>query len=100
AIEQDDLMAPVELIGFSRRKAQRNVGRRRRLPAFLSPPSSVTAHAIVTAIIAAPAQLFEDPDQRQLLASSLGCVPRQQSVEFCRPSSQLRARLHNTLVLE
>jgi hypothetical protein len=29
AIEQDDLMAPVKLIGFSRRKAQRDVGRSR-----------------------------------------------------------------------
>jgi hypothetical protein len=100
AIEQDDLMAPVELIGFSRRKAQRNVGRCRRLPAFLAPPSGVTAHGIVTAIIATPAQLFKDPDQRQLLASSLGCVHCQQSVEFCCPSSQLRPRLDNTLVLE
>src|SRR6202142_2638600 len=33
AIEQDDFMAPVELIGFSRRKAQRDVGRSRGFPA-------------------------------------------------------------------
>ena len=100
AIEQDDLMAPVELVGFSRRKAQRDVGRSRRLSALLAPPPGVTPHGIVAAVIAAPAQLFEDPDQRQLLTSGLGRIRRQQSVEFCCPSSQLRPRLDNTLVLE
>ena len=100
AIEQDDLVAPVELVGFSRRKAQRDVGRSRRLSALLAPSPGVTAHGVVTAVIAAPAQLFEDPDQRQLLASRLGRVPCQQSVELCCPSSQLRPRLDNTLVLE
>ena len=100
AIEQDDLVAPVELVGFSRRKAQRDVGRSRRLSALLAPPSGVTAHGVVAAVIATPAQLFEDPDQRQLLASSLGRIRRQQSVELCCPSSQLRPRLDNTLVLE
>src|SRR5665213_1184572 len=100
AIEQDDLMAPVELIGFSQRKAQRDVGRSRGFPALLAPPSGVTAHGIVTAVIAAPAELLEDPDQCQLLPSGFGRVPCQQSVEFCCPSSQLRPRLDNTLVLE
>src|SRR6266567_228267 len=89
AIEQDDLMAPVKLISFSRRKAQRDVSRSRRLSALLAPPSGVTAHGVVTTVIAAPAQLFEDPDQRKLLASSLGRIPCQQSVEFSCPSSQL-----------
>src|SRR4051812_9549024 len=100
AIEQDDLMAPVELVGFPRRKAQRDVGRSRGFPALLAPSPGVTPHGIVTAIIAAPPQLLEDPDQCQLFASGLARVPRQQSVEFCRPSSQLRSRLDNTLVLE
>jgi len=100
AIEQDDFMAPVELIGFSRRKAQRDVGRSRGFPALLAPSPGVTAHGVVTAVIAAPAELLEDPDQCQLLASGFGRVPCQQSVEFCCPSSQLRPRLDNTLVLE
>src|SRR5467141_116726 len=100
AIEQHDLMAPVELVGFSRRKAQRDVGRSRRLSALLAPPSGVTPHGVVTTVIAAPTQLFEDPDQRKLLASSLSRIPCQQSVELCCPSSQLRTRLDHTLVLE
>src|ERR1700682_3156773 len=100
AIQQNHLVAPVELIGFSRRKAQRDVGRSHRLSALLAPPSGVTAHGIVTTVIAALAQPFEDPDQRKLLASGLSRIPCQQSVEFCCPSSQLRPRLDNTLVLE
>src|ERR1700676_3676396 len=98
AIEQDDLVAPVELVDFSRRKAQRDVSRGRRLSTLLAPSPGVTPHGVVTAVIAATAQLFEDPDQRQLLASSLGHIPCQQSVELCCPSSQLRSRLDNTLV--
>jgi hypothetical protein len=68
-------MAPVELVGFSRRKAQRDVGSSRRLSAFFAPPSGVTAHGIVAAIIPTPAQLFKDPDQRQVLARSLASFP-------------------------
>ena len=93
-------MAPVELIGLSRRKAQRDVGRSGRLPALLAPSPGVTPHGVVTTVIAAPAQLFEDPDQRQLLASGLGRVPCQQSVEFCCPPPQLWPRLYQPLVLE
>jgi hypothetical protein len=57
AIQQNDFVALVKLVGFSRRKAQRDVGCGRRLPALLAPPSGVTPHGIV----AAPTQLFEDP---------------------------------------
>ena len=35
AVQQDDLVAPVELIGFTRRKAQRHIGRSRRCPRSL-----------------------------------------------------------------
>ena len=100
AIEQYDLMAPVELVGFPWCKAQRDVGRSRRLSVFLAPSSGVTSHGIVAAVIATPAEFFEDPDQCQLFTSGFGCIRRQQSVEFCCPSSQLRPRLDNTLVLE
>jgi hypothetical protein len=36
---------------------------------------SGAAQRIVAAVIAAPAELLEDPDQRQLLASSLAALP-------------------------
>jgi hypothetical protein len=55
AVEQDDLVAPVELIGFTWRETQRHVGCGRRVPTLLAPPSGVTPHRIVaTAIAAAP----------------------------------------------
>ena len=90
----------VELAGFARRKAQRNVSRSGGLPALLAPPPGVTAHSIVTAIIAATAQFFEDPDQRQLFTSRFSRVHRQQPVELRCPSPQPWPRLHQTLVLE
>src|SRR5207237_9937837 len=82
AIEENHLVGPVELIGFTRRKAQRYIGCGRRLPALLAPPSGVTPHGIVAAVITAPTQLFEDPYQRKLLTSGFGYVRYQQSVEF------------------
>jgi hypothetical protein len=64
AIEQDDFMAPVELIGFSRRKAQRDIGCSGRLSTVLAPSPGITSHGIIITVIAAATQLFEDPDQR------------------------------------
>lgn len=85
AIEQDDLVAPVELIGFTLRKAPRDVSRSRRLPTLHAPSRGIPPHGV----IAASTQLFEVPDQPQpqRLASSLGPVACQQSVKFYRPPS-------------
>src|ERR1700712_2934284 len=77
AIQQNHLVAPVELVGFSRRKAQRDISRGRGLPALLAPPSGVTAHGVVTTVIAALAQLLKDPYQRKLFASGFGHIRRQ-----------------------
>jgi hypothetical protein len=63
--QQDDLVAPVELIGLPRRKAQRHIGRRRGVPSFLRPASGVASYRVVAALIAEPMQLLEDPDQGQ-----------------------------------
>src|SRR6516225_2214138 len=100
AAEQNDFVAPVELIGFAGRKAQRNIGRRRCLTVLLGPASGITAHRIVAAVIAAPAQLLEDPDYRQLLARGSNRIGRQQLLEVGGPSPQLWPRLHLALVLE
>src|SRR4051812_47767432 len=100
AAQQDDPVAPVELIGFAWGKAQRDISGRGRLPAFFAPPPGVTPHRIVTAVIAAAAQLFEDPDQRQLFTSRFGRVRRQHPVKLYCPSTQLWPRLHLPLVLE
>jgi len=100
AAQHDDFVAPVELVGLPRSEAQRDVRRRRRFPMLLGPSPGVAAQRIVAAVIAAPAELLEDPDQRQLLASRLGRVAFQQFVELSRPSSQLRPRLDGALVFE
>jgi hypothetical protein len=98
--QQDYLVAPVELVGFAWGKAQRDISRRARLPAFFAPPPGVTPHGIVSAVVAAPAQLFENPDQRQLFTSWFGRVRRQQPVELRCPPPQLWSWLHLPLVLE
>jgi hypothetical protein len=59
AIQQNDFMAPVELVGFTRRKAQRHIGRGRRGASLLAPPSGVATHRIVAAGITPAAQLLE-----------------------------------------
>lgn len=55
-------------------KAQRDIIGRGRLPAFFAPQLGVTRRRIVTAVIAAAAQLFEDPYQRWLFTSRFGRV--------------------------
>ena len=60
-------VAPIELIGFARSKAQRHKRCSGCLPAFLSPTPSIAAHGVVAAVISALAQLLEQPDQRQTL---------------------------------
>ena len=44
AVQQDDFVAPIELISFTRRKAQRYVGCGCRLPAILGPFPGIAAH--------------------------------------------------------
>ena len=78
-------MAPVELVGFSRRKAQRHIGRGRRGAALLAPPPGIATNRIVAAGIAAAAQLFEQADQRQTFTRRLAFVRRQQLVKLVTP---------------
>ena len=74
AAQQDDFVAPVELIGLPRSKAQRNIGGGRRLPMLLGPSPGVAAQRIIAALVTAPAQVLEDPDQCQLLTGRLGRI--------------------------
>ena len=59
AVQQDDLVAPVELVGFTRREAQRHIGCGRRGASLLAPPSGVATYGIVAAAITAAAQFLE-----------------------------------------
>jgi hypothetical protein len=96
-VEHHELVAPVELIGFSRSEAQRYISDR-RLPVPLAPPTRIAAHRVVAALVTARAQLLEDADQRQPLAKRLGGIAGQKFVELCHPSTQLRPRLDLPLV--
>jgi hypothetical protein len=60
--QQDDFVNPVELVGFTRRKAQRNVDPGGGGTVLLGPSPGVAAHSIVAAIIATSAQFLEQPD--------------------------------------
>jgi hypothetical protein len=50
AAQQHNLVAPVELVGLSRSKAQRPKGCSRRLSAFLGPALRVAAHRIIATL--------------------------------------------------
>src|SRR5216683_8069901 len=100
AIEQNNLVAPVELVGFTWRKAQWDIGCGGRLSTLFGPCPRIATHRVVATIISSSAQLFEDPDQRQLFTRGLDRVACQQRAKFCRPPAELRSRLDHTLILE
>jgi hypothetical protein len=100
AIQQDDFVAPVELVGFPRGEAQRYVSRSRPRSPLFGPRPRIAADRVVAPVISAPAQLFEDPDQRQLFPSRLNRIACQRRAELARPPAKLRSRLHLPLILK
>ena len=92
AVQHDDLMAPVELVGFARREAQRHEGGRRHwLACSRLQRLRVAPHGVIAALVAEIAQLLENPDQRQPLARRLVRVPRQQPIEIAASSARASA---------
>src|SRR6266700_1402682 len=53
AAQQNDFVAPVELVGFAWRKAQRHIDRGRRGTVLLGPSFGVATHGVVAPVIAA-----------------------------------------------
>ena len=51
AIDQDNLVAPVELIGFARIEAQRHIGSGGSFPGRLRPTRRIAPHRIIAAVI-------------------------------------------------
>ena len=96
--QHDDLVAPVELVGFTRRESQWDESARRRARVRLRPDRGVAADSVIAALVAERPQLLEKADQGQPLARRRFRVRRQQPIEFLFPSSQLRARLHLALI--
>jgi hypothetical protein len=99
-VDQDDLMAPVELVGLARIEAQRHVGGSRRLAFRPRPRRGVAPDRVVAALVAERLKLLEDPDHRQPIALRLAGVLRQHPIELILPRPDLRLRLDAALVGE
>src|SRR5580693_5940835 len=68
AAHHNDLVAPIELVGFARRERQWNEGGRGLAGVLLAPGPCVTAHGVVATLVAQRPQFFEQPDQGQTLS--------------------------------
>ena len=77
-VHHDDLVAPVELVGLARRERQRNIDARRLARPLLAPGPGIAANRVITALIAKPPQLLEDPNERQPLARRLAVILQKQ----------------------
>ena len=88
-VDDDNLVGPVELVGFARREGQRHVRFRRRARVLFAPAPCVASNCVVAAFVAERPQLLEYSDQRQPLAQRRLGVRRQQPVEA--PPSMARA---------
>jgi hypothetical protein len=73
------LVAPIELVRLTRRKAQRNMGiNHPRLVAL--PGTGIAPDRVVAALISEFLELFENADQGQALATRLRLVGRKQPI--------------------
>src|SRR4051812_24701438 len=100
AVDQHDLVAPVELESLARRKAQRHVGLRCRRTGRGAPLPGIVPDRVVAALVTEPAQLLENPDQRQPLATRLALVRKQQVIKLFTPRINPRQRLATAFVPE
>jgi hypothetical protein len=99
-VDQDDLVAPIELVSLSRIKAQRHIGRSGRFSLGFRPAGRIPPHGIVAAVITKAAKFFKDPDVRQALALRPRRVLGQQIVQLIAPGPDLRLGLNAALVGE
>ena len=61
AVDQHDLVAPVELVGLARREAQRHIRVRRRRRPLALPAPRIAPHRVVAALVAQAAQRPRTP---------------------------------------
>lgn len=100
AFDQDDLVAPVELVGLACREEQRHIRLSHCRPPCPLPALGVPADRVVAALIAERAKLLVDADQRQALALRLCQVAVEQRIELHLPGADPRLRLMFALVGE
>jgi hypothetical protein len=99
-VDQDGLVAPVELIRFAGVETQRDICRSRRLTLGLHPRGRVAPHGIVANVVTKRPELLENPDAGQPLALRLPGILHQNPVEFSAPRPDLRPRLDPALIGE
>ena len=100
AIDQNNFMAPVELIGLTGVKTERHIGRRRGFPRRLRPVRRIPAHSIVAAIVTPVAKLLVNPNQRQPLALGVSGVLGKHLIQIRPPRIDLGARLVGAIIAE
>src|SRR6185369_1465813 len=98
AVDQHDLVAPVELVGLARREAQGYVGFGSRRTARGAPLPGIASYRVVAALVTEPAQLLENADQRQPLTTRLALVCKQQVIKLFAPPVNPRQRLASAFV--
>lgn len=99
-IDENDLMAPVELVSLARVEGQGDVCRGRNRPPFLTSGCRIPPDGVVAAVIASGPQLLENPDQGQPFAFGLQGIRRKHLVQLIGPRPDLRQRLNGPLVSE
>jgi hypothetical protein len=78
AVQHDDLVAPIKLVGLARRKSQRHISIRRRTRALLAPGNRIAANGGITSLVTEAAQVLVQSDERQPLTGRLALVLLQQ----------------------
>ena len=100
AVDQHDLVAPVELVRLARLEAQRHEGRRRPRASRPSPSRGVSPDGVVPAFVAQTAEVLVDPQQRYPIPAAPRGIRGQQPIELVPPGAELRLGLDAALVLK
>lgn len=90
ALDQDDLMAPVELIGLAGCIVERHVGFGRHGTSISRPSLRIAPDCIVAAVVTQPPKLFVNPGQRQPFTRGLAFVRSQKALDLGLPLPSLR----------
>jgi hypothetical protein len=97
-VQDDDLMAPIELVSLARRETQRDVGSNRTARCPPLPRPRIAPDSVVATRISLPLQRLENQDQCQLLTARLAAVRLQQIIQRRLPGPELAPGLNITLV--
>lgn len=99
-VQQNDLVAPVELVGFTGIEAQGDEGRRRCLVHLPVPCRRITPDSVIPACVAKTAKRLEDADQRQPVPLPAPGILGQHAIQIVPPRANLRLRLNRALIAE